>query len=108
MSQGPGERRRIERAFRNNTPLPKVIQEAPELTLGLQLYLNAWFDLNSCRDSGWSPGPISWLDIHEYATVNEFDEDQREALHFHIPGMDTVYFEYLEQKREVTSSGKSK
>jgi len=81
--------------------VPDKIANAPELTLGLQIYVDAWLDLNTCRNSGMNSGPIPWLAIHEWANINELDLEQRERLHSYIPAMDGAYFQYLEWKREV-------
>lgn len=83
-----------------NMAVPKEIVDAPELRLGLDLFLQAWLDLNSCRSVGMGVGLISWLAREDYAVRCGFDEDQREALHHHIPKMDAVYLEHLDRQRE--------
>lgn len=91
--------------MRSGQPIPRVMAEAPELTLGLQLYMDAWYDLSTCRSSGMSAGPIPWLAIYEWATLHELDEDQRELLHAYIPAMDATYFEHLRHKQETEGNG---
>lgn len=80
-------------------PIPESIQNAPELEIGLHLYFTAWVALSTCRSYGMSAGPIPWLAIHEYANQLDLSDDQREALHYHIPIMDTVYHDFLESRR---------
>jgi len=105
LEQGPTERRILEQSFKMGGRIPAAIQNAPQLFMGLELYLSAWLDLNSCRNSGMSAGPIPWLAIHEYAKELEFDDDQRESLHYHIVAMDRAYFQHRERERERNKGG---
>ncbi len=56
----------IEQHQRANRPLPKSILEAPRLMLGLDFYMNAFYDLTTCRYSQGGPRPHSeiarWCD----------------------------------------------
>ena len=79
-------------------PLPERIKSAPILKRGLELFLNSWMDLNSCRAVGMGTGPVPWLAIQQYAECFEFDDYQREALFHHIGVMDVAYFEYQQKK----------
>lgn len=88
-------------------PIPKAIRNAPSLWLGLELYLEGWLDLNTCRSHGMDMGPIPWLAVHEYANQHELDSDQRETLHHHIVAMDRVYESWREKKRKAGRGSKS-
>ena len=91
-----------------NMPVPQAILDAPTLPLGLELYLTAWLELNSCRPIGMTAGPIPWTAVHMYANFLDLDDDQREDLHDHISSMDNVYFKYLDSKKKKESHGKPK
>lgn len=84
--------------MRSNGRIPQSIQDAPELLTGLQLYVDAWLDLTTCRNPG---GPIPWTAICDWAAVHELDPEQWELLHAYMPAMDKAYFEFIEWKREV-------
>lgn len=81
-------------------PLPKRIQDAPELQLGLELYWDAFWDLSTCRTSGFGAGPIPWLAVREYALTFEFDEEQMNDLFYLVRRMDNVYLEHHKKKQE--------
>lgn len=83
--------------MRGRMPLPKAIQNAPSLFMGLELYYGAFVDLNTCR-IGMGDGPISWMAVHEYAAINKFDEDQTEDLHYYITKMDEAFREWNKTK----------
>lgn len=75
------------------------MQEAPELDPWLSLYWQAYGDLSTCRPPTWSElAPIPWNIINEYATVNEFDDDQRERLHRFVGKMDDVMSKWHKKK----------
>ncbi len=80
--------------------LPAAIREVPDLWMGLGLYYQAFWDLDSCRTYGMSEGPIGWLSVDAYATARGFDEEQRADLHHHIAAMDRVYLKHQSDKAE--------
>ena len=79
-------------------PIPERIENAPVLMQGLELYLRAFFDLDSERGIGFSILPIPWFSIIRYAEVYGFDEEQREDLVFFIRRMDSAHIERLNKK----------
>jgi len=98
MEQGHLEEMIIKQAVRSGLTLPDKIQNAPSIAPGLELYYLAFLRLNSSRQVGFGPGPISWLTIEQYSTVNGLDSDQREAMHHHIVEMDTAYLKIQAKK----------
>lgn len=79
-------------------PLPDRIQNAPDLELGLELYLGAFYDLDSCRTIGWGEGPIPWTAVEQYAQLNEIEGEQRADLHYHVRQLDTAYLQFRASK----------
>lgn len=79
-------------------PLPKRIQNAPELYFGLELYYQAFWDLCSCRNSAFGIGEIPWTSIQNYGISLGFSEDQLYNLHYFIPVMDKVFIEFHSKK----------
>lgn len=72
-------------------PLPEEIKNKPELLPGLDLYYLAFFDISDCRSMGMQVGPIPWTVVRTYANELGFDQDQTEALHYHIRMMDDEF-----------------
>lgn len=75
------------------------MQNAPELFWGLELYYDAFLDLQSCRSLGMAEGPISWHAIYEYAIRHQFSEGQHDDLQYYISRMDAAYAKHRESKR---------
>lgn len=87
--------------LRDKRALPDFIRDAPELTPGLELFFNAFLDLENDRSIGFGIGPISWSVINEYCVVNDIVDDQRHAMFYHIRKMDAVYIELMTEKSKV-------
>jgi len=81
-------------------PLPDRIQNAPDLELGLELYLAAFWDLDSCRPLGFGEGPIAWTTIEQYAQQNDYTGEQRDMLHYHIRQLDNTYLKHRVEKNK--------
>lgn len=87
-------------AVRSGQPLPDRIANAPQLELGLQLYLTAFFDLDAERESGMSLGRIPWSAVDRYAVAYELDDEQYEDLHYFIKHMDTEHIKRIKAKEK--------
>lgn len=84
----PSERTIVQQCYRSGVPIPDRIQNAPELIDGLELYLSAFFDLDSERSHGMAPTPIPFTSIVKYAEVFGFDLEQTEALLIYVRELD--------------------
>lgn len=100
MVQGPVEKKIIERCNAEKLPLPKAIQNAPSLRLGLELFMQGFNDLDSSRTIGMVEGPISWNAVQEYCMLNELDEDQTADMHYYIREMDSEFLKERKKKSE--------
>lgn len=87
-------------------PIPKKIQNAPELLLGLQLFYMAFLDLSSSRLMGMEEGYIPWGAIQEYGCHLELSEDQMEDLHYHVFHLDQARASHSKRKGDK-ADGKS-
>lgn len=67
--------------------------------MGLELYYDAFWDLNSCREVGFGLGPIPWTSIKDYAITFEFDTEQFEDLYYFVRSMDDVYMKFHAPKK---------
>lgn len=102
----PIEQNIAKQAMRAGQPLPDRIANSPELIQGLQLYMQAYFDLDSERSHAMAPTAIPWSSMNSYAQVYEFDEEEREDLFFFIRRMDSVHLERLHEKIKAKSKRK--
>lgn len=91
--------------MRARLPLPKAIQNAPDLPFGLELFYGAFLDLSLCRPAGWGVQPIPWLTIHEYAEAHGFDQETRDDLFFFVRSLDRAFCDY--HAKQSQPSGKS-
>jgi hypothetical protein len=106
LEQGPHERAIARQSYQSGQPLPSKIANAPQLFLGLALYIEAFFDLDSERSHGMGLTPIPWTSIASYAIAHELDEEQTHSLFYHIKRLDTEHLKYLAAKQKVTQNAK--
>lgn len=100
MELGPHEQTLAKQAMRAGQPIPDRIANAPELEPGLQLYMQAFFDLDSERSHAMGLVAIPWSSIASYAMVFDFDEEQTDDLFFFIRQMDKQHLKTLAEKQK--------
>lgn len=71
--------------------------------MGLELFFNAFIELNTNRNTGWSAGPIPGWCIGEYSDRLELTEDEEEDLYYHIRKMDEAFLKYNARKNKEKS-----
>lgn len=100
LEQGPVQQSVSKTAMRLRGKVPEKFVNGPELLWGLELYFNAFFDLDTERShsNGWTYIPYSA--VAAYAVLWAFDEDQTERLFTHIKAMDSAHIERLEANRK--------
>jgi hypothetical protein len=92
----PIEQSIAKQAMRAGNPLPNRIANAPELINGLQLYLVAFFDLDSERSHSTSLSPIPWTSIYQYSQAFNLDEEQTEDLFYFVKRLDSEHLKRLQ------------
>lgn len=93
LTLGSSEQNVAKMAIRAGNKIPNAIANAPQLKGGLELYLNAFFDLDSERHHGMGAMPIPFSSIILYADFFGFENEQKEDLFFFIKKMDAVQLE---------------
>lgn len=88
---------RQEAANTGETLDPKIANK-PHLHLGLALYYNAWFELDTERNRAEGER-IKRSACFEYAYDYEFSEEQREDLWFYVQHMDRAFLNWQASKR---------
>jgi hypothetical protein len=64
--------------------------------MGLELYYHGFLDLNSCRSTGWSAGPIPWTAIGDYMDDLGLEDEDRQDFEYMIRAMDRAYLKHCE------------
>lgn len=96
----------IRQLIKDGKPLPEWYTNAPTLPSSLNLYLQAFFDLDSERSYGFGPGPIPWGAIAGYASIYKFDEEQSANLVYYIKRMDAAFLKYQRDKTDKEKAAK--
>ena len=78
--------------------MPERIANAPDLFMGLEMYLQAFFDLDSERSHGMGLTRIPWSSIADYSIAFELDDEQTACLFYHIRTMDEANLIRLDEK----------
>lgn len=93
------ERTVFQHAEREKTALPANIENAPELLLGLQLYMTGFTVLTSCRGANYgSEGPIPWDAMRTYCVEYGINGEQRQYFYEMLSEMDRAYLDYKAKK----------
>ena len=95
---GQAEQRIIHDCYRRKRPLPERIANAPDLFTGLELIFDAFIELNTTRQTGWSPGPIPVTAIYEHCFILDLTDDEIADMHYLIRKMDQAFLTYMTKK----------
>lgn len=99
---GKAEQGILSHAERTKERLPERIENAPTLTLGLELFMNGFFILQSTRGAAYgSEGPIPWLAMRDYCNEYEIVGDQRLDFYDLLSRMDHAYLDYKAKKAKA-------
>jgi hypothetical protein len=79
-------------------PLPTWFLEEPIIRPGEKFYLQAFWDLSSCRSIGMSLGPIPWTAAWEYGKEAGLDEELLPAFWYFLRVMDSAYLDWQDQE----------
>lgn len=89
-----------------NLPLPEWYLDQPQLQPGDNFYFRAFWELSSCRQFGWSVGPIPWRDMVLYAEYAGLDSENTQLFATVLRELDEVYLSWsrdeVKRKTEIT------
>lgn len=106
MSLGADIAERVRLCYINKEPVPKTITDAPELLPWLSPIWASFYELGTCRQSGFDEGLIPWTAIHHYAVVNGYgDPFEFERFLILIRAMDEAYIEFKQKKQKNKAIG---
>jgi hypothetical protein len=97
---GDHERMIAQQAYRMGMPMPDRIQNAPKLLPGLQLFFQAFLDLDTER----TEGPIPFTSIAAYSQFFDFEEDQAEDLFYIVRKLDGLILKRRAEKRKAEAN----
>ena len=103
FEQTPASSSVLRQMRRAGEKMPEAQTNMPELRLGLELYIEAFFELDSERTHGETLNPIPSSAIRLYARDYEYNERQAEDLMFFIREMDTAHLKRLGKKLKEKS-----
>lgn len=97
----------IAMAITRRRPIPKGmdIDDAPALDHADLPYMDAYWQLHTCRAFGMSAGPIPWRDIVAFAMHRNYDPERTDALVTVVRAMDDVFLDYQEQRSKEAEKG---
>lgn len=85
-------------AHQAGEPIPDVIRDAPEPLPGLELYLDAYWEVQGDRPSGWSPGRIPWSTIVKFCEQHDLSGEQQDRMVYFFNRMDDAYLAYVAEQ----------
>lgn len=108
LEMGQSEKTIALQAIRAGQPIPERIRNAPTVPLGLELYLVAFFDLDSERTHNGSVQRIPWTSMAQYANAYGFSEEQTMELFHFVKKMDAEHCKRLEAKMKAEADNATK
>jgi hypothetical protein len=78
--------------------VPEWLDKEPDLLPGDEFYVDAFWELCTCRALGMSIGPIPWRDVVSYAEYVELEHDLISVFVRAIRALDNIYLVWVEKK----------
>ena len=91
-----------------NMPLPDSIANKPGITAGLDIYWQAFTDLNTSRELGMAEGPIPWTAVDQWATRHHIVGEEFDRLVLVLRGIDAAYLKHRSKSSNKTIGKRSK
>lgn len=97
----------VEAAIAKGRPIPEWALDKPELDPVDMFYINAFYDLNTCRQSnGQALGPIPWSDIYQYSLFSGLDNENTRVFIRIIGVMDASFLKRMYEKVKKANTQK--
>lgn len=93
----------MEQLEAKGAPLPEWYREEPEISEEALFYITAFWELSSCRDFGYSIGPIPWTAIISYAREVGLDSSMRPVFSAVIRELDEAYLRWQRDEAKKTT-----
>lgn len=83
--------------------VPDWWDKQPRMVRGDELYLEAFWELSSCRNFGMGVGPIPWNFIVMYGEQKGLDRGMLKTFAYVIRALDEVYLKDLHENQRKES-----
>lgn len=97
LEQAPNEKAIILQALKLKRPIPKPMQQAPTLLLGLELYYTCFWDLVADRLNPTSM--IPWQAVQWWAESHNLDSFATSKLHYFVRQLDMAFIKHANKKQ---------
>jgi hypothetical protein len=97
-----------KQAIQNGMPIPDRIQNAPGLLPGLDIFLGAFFELDSERTHSNGVTMIPASKIHDWADRYRLSDEMREDMIHHIRWMDADHCKRVAAKQKAAAEAGAK
>lgn len=98
LELGEIEQNLVKQAIREGQPIPERIANRPTIEPGSELYLQAFFDLDSERSHQYNYTSIPFLAIVNYASYLGVDAETADDLVYYVREIDREHIERLKKK----------
>jgi len=85
---------------------PDWYMERPELERGHEFFLEAFWQLSTCRQVGLGVGPIPWTACYQYGLAHNLDCDMLVVFPRIMMRMDEAYLDWSAREMERKSKAK--
>lgn len=76
LTFGPHQDQIAAAAEEMGQPIPETVSDRPEIRPDLEIYWEAYMDLNGTRASGFGLGPIPWTALDRFAARHGLDDPE--------------------------------
>jgi hypothetical protein len=94
----------IESCIKRRIPLPEKIANAPTINRGLEPYYIAFWELTTCRPSGFGVGQIPWTAVDDYARRMGWEDETYEDLLDFTRAMDRTFMAYQKEQSDARAA----
>jgi len=97
---GPIEKREVRQSLQTRHVLPDAIRNAPELNKGLQIFLQAFFDLDTERPVSLEIGRIPYFKVKKYGKSLGY---KKQDLRYFIDVINRLDLAYVKKQNGKSS-----
>jgi len=98
---GAIEKNILRQIKRSGEPIPDRIANKPRLFAGGELFIAAFYDLDSERPPAFQGcSPIPWSAIHTYAVAHDMTGELYEDLLYHIRALDNAFMKHMQGRQK--------
>lgn len=89
----------IEASEARGVDPPEFLRDVPLLLEHDQFYLDAFWQMSTCRQSGWSIGPIPWDAVVRFAEFVGLDTEMFPVFLSVTRALDSAFLEWMKKRK---------